>query len=130
MEIPPRMPSRGFRVCRASSSPSGAKISTSSLKGRAGNSCGHQWANRRMIFRGTGLMAGSPGQHRQAGLGHPAHAFPAPEDNFAFRSGAVEDLEPGPDLGSMGDIRVIAGVLNNSAFGPGTCQTILVHRYR
>jgi hypothetical protein len=66
IDSPPTIPSRGFHVLRASASPSGTEISTST-------SPDSPWAaassaiTSLIIRRGTGLMAGSPGA-----IGSPA----------------------------------------------------------
>src|SRR3546814_3899716 len=59
MERPPRMPSRGFQVCRASSSPlsTDTSIVTSPASPCAAASSA---TTARIICRGTGLIAGSP----------------------------------------------------------------------
>ena len=115
MEIPPKMPKRGLRVWRANSSPWGAKISTSRRNGRSGKSCGHQCrATWRIIFRGTGLMAGSPGGTGRPGL--VTNPTPSPRRKITSPAGAAAVQQPHlrPDQGPMRDVRVIPGIFDYS----------------
>ena len=66
IDSPPTMPSRGFSVFRASASPPGMAISTSTSAARRRCAPPPRRLSR-IIWRGTGLMAGSPG-----GSGRPA----------------------------------------------------------
>ena len=59
MEIPPTMPSRGLKVRAASASPSGTEISTTRPPVYPYSRQTVSTPSR-IIFRGTGLMAGSP----------------------------------------------------------------------
>ena len=60
IDSPPTMPSRAFSVFAAISSPCGMAISTSTspLRPSARATCA---ISARIILRGTGLIAGSPG---------------------------------------------------------------------
>ena len=62
-ERPPRMPSRPFSVRSASFSPPGIAISTTISLGQSGTSA----SAARIIARGTGLIAGSPGASARPG---------------------------------------------------------------
>ena len=117
--MPPTIPRRGLRVCRASSSPRGTKISTFSLRGSPGQSSSHTWRRApRIILRGTGLMAGSPTATGRPGLvTRPTPSPPARAISSAGPRG-FQAPDPGPDLRPIGDVRVIAGILDHHRLAP------------
>src|SRR5271169_845564 len=66
IDSPPTMPSRGLSVLRATASPPGIEISTSMSVALPRDEAASATASR-IILRGAGLIAGSPG-----GIGRPA----------------------------------------------------------
>ena len=56
--------------------------------------------------------------HRESGLGHPAHSFPAVGDH-RFTGSRFRKPNPGADLCPMSGIGVIPGVLAYEYFPPG-----------
>ena len=79
IDKPPTMPSRPLSVLAASASPPGMEISISASPLLPVAPATSAMASR-IIARGTGLMAGSPGANGQAGAGHRADAFAGAED--------------------------------------------------
>ena len=86
MDSPPTMPSRPFSVCSAISSPPGMEISTSTSPGRPSAAAASAMAVR-IIARGTGLMAGSPGGIGRPGPRHRADARAGAEHDAGARRG-------------------------------------------
>ena len=104
------MPSRGLRVFCAIASPPGMEISTSTSIGpptlRAASS-----RLSRIIWRGTGLMAGSPG-----GRGRPARVtVPTPVAGPERHAGSRRAGADGRDhQGAMGHVRIVARILDDA----------------
>ena len=108
------IPSRGFRVWRASSSPPGTKISTPSRMGWPGQTFCHTWPRlRRIILPGHRVDGRLAHRQDQAGFGHPADPCAPLKDDLFFGPAAVQPPDPGADFGAVGDVRVVAGVLEH-----------------
>ncbi len=112
IDSPPSIPSRGFQVFAASSAPPGTEtlISTS---GRWPNCAAISSTTPAIIWRGTGLIAGSPG--RSAGPAWSPCRRPSP---------ALKDT-PRParphrdhDQRAVGHIRIVARILGDPHLGP------------
>ena len=129
IEMPPRIPSRGFRVWRASSSPRGTKISTPRRRGWPGKTWSHTRsetaADHPPGHRVDGRLAHRQGQ---PGFGHPADPGTAMEFDLCFGPATVQPPDPGADLGAVGDVRVVAGVLDHRGLAPRPVASMIMQR--
>ncbi len=57
-------------------------------------------------------------RQRQSRFGHPAHPFPPQENHLLFGALAVKAPDPGPDLGPVGDVGIVPGVLDHRGLAP------------
>ena len=111
IDSPPTMPSRGFQVFFASSSPPGTEISISTSRPAPDHAPRNLRDRLRIIRRGTGLIAGSPGA-----IGRPGRVTvptPSPALNrtpLPARAGA----HGGEHDGAMRDVGIVAGVLDDA----------------
>ena len=108
IESPPLMPSLGFQVCLASSSPFTTPISRTTSVVPPWSQASLRIASV-MISLGFGLMAGSPGATGRPGLGHGSHALAGAENDPAarFAPGHGDD-----DFGAVGDIGIVPCILD------------------
>ena len=121
IEMPPRMPSRGFSVFSAIISPSGTEISTS----KSAFSPATSVIAAAIILRGTGLIAGSPG-----GMGRPGRVT-RPTPGAARKGDARTGFSP-PHRGNhqrpMRDVGIVAGVLDDAGHRFAVAQIPLRQR--
>lgn len=113
IEIPPRMPRRMFHVKRAISSPSSTEtvISTSPVP-PCSAATRATWS--RIISRGTGLIAGSP--TASGSPGSVTVPTPGPARNTTPEPHGQQPYG-GPHQGAVGDVRIVAGVLDHACRG-------------
>ena len=77
---------------------------------------------------GHRVDGGLPHRHRQTRLGHPAHAVAAQKGDFLPGSRGFQAPDPGPDLRPVGDVGVIAGILDHHRLPPGAVPAVAVER--
>src|SRR5271169_48548 len=109
IDSPPTMPSRGLRVLPATTSPPGIDISTATSVAQPNDEAASAIASR-IIWRGAGLIAGSPG-----GIGRPARVtVPTP--------GPARNTMPLPtELGRT--VETISSPLVTSGSSPASLTT-------
>ena len=112
IEIPPTSPSRSLIVCLAISSPPGTLRITSAPRSWQPASSSSTIAIR--LRRGIGVMASAPTSSPSPGL--VTWAIPGPPWISMPASGLTLDL--GDELGPVGAVGVVAGVLDHAADGP------------
>ena len=68
--------------------------------------------------------------HRQGqpGFGHPADPGTAVEFDLCLGPAIVQPPDPGADLGLIGDVRVVAGVLDHRGLAPRPAASMIVQR--
>jgi hypothetical protein len=77
---------------------------------------------------GHGVDGGLPHLERQARFGHPAHAVAGVEDHLFAVAGRRPQPDPGPDLGAVGHVRVVAGVLDDRGEALAALPAMAVQR--
>ena len=110
IDSPPTMPSRPLRVLAASASPPGMAISISTSPASPWAAAISAMASR-SIWRGTGLMAGSPG-----GMGRPGRVTvptPSPARKLTPLP-ARGAADRGEDQCPVGDVGIVAGILHHA----------------
>ena len=91
--------------------------------------CSHTWpqaaADHPPGHRVDGRLAHRQGQ---TGFGHPADPFAAMEVRPPLAPAAVQPPDPGADLGAVGDVGVVAGVLDHRGLAPGPSAVMVMKR--
>ena len=124
-DSPPTMPSRRFIVFSARRSPPGIAIVTVTSGGGAPFASATSASWSRIIARGAGLIAGSPGAQRQAGPRHRADPFAGAKADAASRRGPGQ---LGDDQRAVRHVGIVAGILDDA--GAGLAVRLLGERQR
>ena len=115
MEIPPRMPSRAFRVFRAMASPPGTEIVTSRPSPAARSAAPAARTLSSMLRRGTGLMAALPTSSPRPG--RVTIPTPGPPFSTTAPAAAGDAAHVRGEVGAIGGVRVVTGVLDGDRMG-------------